>query len=503
MKQLRAKRRGSLPAGLRDGRSRVPGPHVWVRVETGAEPVAREIPAGELSIGSGPEADLRLDDEAVAPLHATIRRSPDGEVVLHAEDDPGAFVDGRRVEGPVALSGDETIRVGESLLVLSLEEPGAEVAEDPDEVLAALAEGDVPPSPARRRRFGRAALEGLRSARRTARIGIGLAALALLAAVALGIAALSGEEDGGGTSAPDAESIAAAGRPATVFVRARGLGQESFGSGVVVDADEGLVLTNFHVVGLGEDVQAGRPDDLDDATVLAAAPCDDLALLEVEGLDGVEPLVLGSQDDIAQGDQVVALGYPASASGGVSLTSTAGVVSAVRTSLRKPTPDAPRFDNLVQTDAPLNPGNSGGPLVGEDGKLIGVSTILFRGTQAAPVTDQGYAVGVDRIRTVLEELREGRSIGWFGAGLLVPPASLLERERLPDGLVAASATEGTSAEAIGLEDVLITEIGGRPVGRTLSSYCEAVAGVKSGDARSMKLIAGPRRVERTVRVVFE
>ena len=129
--------------------------------------------------------------------------------------------------------------------------------------------------------------------------------------------------------------------------------------------------------------------------------------------------------------------------------------------------------------------------------------VLFRGTPGTPVSDQGYAVGVDRIRTVLTELREGRSLGWFGAGLLVPPRSLLEREQLPDGLLAASATAGTSAEEIGLEDVLITEIGGRPVGRTLSSYCKAVAGVESGDARRVKLIAGPRRVERTVRVVFE
>jgi S1-C subfamily serine protease len=473
---------------------------VWVRVETGAEPVTREIPAGGLSIGSGQEVDLRLDDEEVAALHATIRLSDDGEIVLHEEDDSGVFVDGRRMERPVGLSGDETIRVGDTLLALSLEEPG-EVPEDPDEVLVALAEGEVPPSPARRRRFGRAALEGLRRARRTARIGIGLAGLALVAAVALGIAALSGEDEGGGGSAPDAESIAAAGRPATVFVRASGLGQESFGSGVVVD--EGLVLTNFHVVGLGEDVQAGRPDDLDDASLLAAAPCDDLALLEVEGLDGFEPLALGSQEDLAQGDQVVALGYPASASGGVSLTSTAGVVSTVRTSLRKPTPDSPRFANLIQTDAALNPGNSGGPLVGEDGRLVGVSTILFRGTQGAPVNDQGYAVGVDRIRPVLEELQEGRSVGWFGAGLLVPPPDLLRRQQLPDGLLAASATEGTSAEEIGLEDVLITEIGGRPVGRTLSTYCEAVAGVESGDARRVQLITGPRGAERTVRVVFE
>jgi S1-C subfamily serine protease len=482
---------------------------VWVRVETGAEPVAREIPVGRLTIGSGPEADLRLEDDEVSALHASVHRSPDGEVVLREEDasGTGVFVDGRRLDEPLALSGDETIRVGESLLVLSLEDPAADVAvvpeEDPDAVLAALAEGEVPPSPARRRSFGRAALEALRRARRTARIGLGLAIVALAGAVALAVAALTEDEDAVGGAAPDAEAIAAAGRPSTVFVRASGLGQKSFGSGVVVDAEEGLVLTNFHVVGIGDDVQAGRPGALVDATMRAAAPCDDLALLEVDELEGFKPLPLGSQAKLAQGDQVVALGYPASASGGTSLTSTAGVVSSVHTSLRLPAPDSPRFPNLVQTDAALNPGNSGGPLVGEDGRLVGVSTILFQGTPTTPITDQGYAVGVDRIRVVLRELREGRSLGWFGAGLLVPPPELLRRQRLPKGLIATGATAGTNAELIGLEDVLIIEIGGRPVGGTLSSYCKAVKGVESGDARSMKVIVGPERAAQTVRVVFE
>jgi S1-C subfamily serine protease len=482
---------------------------VWIRVETGAEPAVREVPVGRLSIGSGPEADLRLEDEGIAPVHATIRRSPDGEVILREEDSSagGVFIDGRRVEEPVALSGDETIRLGDSLLALSLEEPAAGLPpvpeDDPDAVLAALAEGEVPPSPARRRRFGRAALEGLRRARRTARIGLGLGALALVAAVVVAVLALTGDDAGDGSGPVGAEEVVAAARPATVFVRTRALGQTSTGSGVVVDAGEGLVLTNFHVVGLGGDVEAGRPGALETASVRAAAPCEDLALLEVDGLDGFEELRLGSQEKLAQGDQVVALGFPASASGRASLTTTAGVVSAVRTSLRLPTPDSPRFSNLVQTDAALNPGNSGGPLVGADGRLVGLSTILFEGTPTTPIHDQGYAVGVDRIRPVLEEMREGRSIGWFGAGLLVPPPALLREEGLPDGLLATGAADGTSAEAIGIEEVLITEIGGRPVGRTLAGYCDAVEDVESGDARSMKVIVGPRRSARTVRVVFE
>lgn len=199
--------------------------------------------------------------------------------------------------------------------------------QDPDAALEALASDDLPAGRSRRR-LARAALEGLRQARRTARIGVGLAALALLAAVALAVFTLTRESDTQTRVAEggdDAGAIVAGARPATVLVRARGVGGASFGSGVVIDADEGLVLTNFHVIGSGGDIEAGRPGRLEPATVRGAAPCDDLALLEVEGLEGFGELALGAQDEIAQGDQVVALGYPASASGGNSLTTTAGV----------------------------------------------------------------------------------------------------------------------------------------------------------------------------------
>ena len=377
--------------------------------------------------------------------------------------------------------------------------------QDPDAALQALATGDVS-SGRSRRRLARAALEGLRQARRTARLGVGLAALALIVAVALGVFTLTRGDDAQTRVAGESEgagAIVAAARPATVLVRSRGVAGTSLGSGVVVDAAERLVLTNFHVIGSGGQIEAGRPGRLEPASVRGAAPCDDLALLEVDSLEGFEALPLGAQDEIAQGDQVVALGYPASASGGSSLTTTAGVVSAVRTSLRLPAPDSPRFLNLVQTDAALNPGNSGGPLVGRDGRLVGVNTILFQGSPEAPVTSQGYAVGVDRIRVVLERLRESRSIGWFGAGLLVPPPELLRRGRLPEGLLATAAAEGTSAESSGVEEVLIIAVGDRPVGGTLAGYCQAVEGVQSGDARVLTVVTGPRRRPQKVQVEFE
>jgi S1-C subfamily serine protease len=381
--------------------------------------------------------------------------------------------------------------------------------EDPEAALEQLAEGPAPESPARRRRLARAALYGFRDARRSARIGMGVAAAALIVAIGVGVLALTrdgagdGSSDRAGGSGAVTDEIVAGARPGTVYIEASGLGQKASGTGVLVDADEGLVLTNFHVIALGEELQAGTPNRLDDVEVRAAAPCEDLALLEVEGLEGRRAIPLGRQEAVKQGDPVVALGYPVSASGGESLTSTAGVVSAVRTPLRIPAPDQPRFDNLVQTDAALGAGNSGGPLVGADGRLVGVNTILFTGDVGAPSAEQGYAIGVDRVRELLSEFRDGRSQGWFGAGLLTPPPGVLERERLPAGMFVTAAQDGTSAAELRLEEVLITAVDGRPLKSTLASYCEAVGDAGSGDELDLTVIAGPRAREQTVPVELD
>jgi putative serine protease PepD len=377
--------------------------------------------------------------------------------------------------------------------------------EDPEAALEALAEGSAPESPARRRRLARAALFAVRDARRSARIGIGLGVAALLLAVGVGVLALSsnGGDDEPARAAAVTDDIVASARPGTVYIRSRGVGEEASGTGVIVDAAEGLVLTNFHVIALGPDLQAGTPQRLDDAEVRAAAPCEDLALLHVEGLEGRRAIPLGRQAEVRQGDQVVALGYPASASGGRSLTSTAGVVSSVRTPLRIPAPDQPQFTNLVQTDVALGPGNSGGPLVGAGGRLVGINTILFTGTADQPGSDQGYAIGVDRVRDVLADFREGRSRAWFGAGLLTPPPGILRRQGLPAGMLVTGAQDGTTAEKLRLEEVLLTEIDGQPVGSSLASYCRAVGDVQSGEELDMTVLTGPGAKRQTVSVEFD
>jgi len=390
--------------------------------------------------------------------------------------------------------------------------------DDPEAALEALAEERAPESPARRRRLARAALYGFRDARRSARIGIAVAAAALAVAIAVGVLALTRDGDGDGDAgrgapgggaaavpsegptAVTSETVATA-RRGTVYIRSRALNQKLTGTGVVIDARRGLVLTNFHVVALGGDIQAGRPNRLDDAQIEAAAPCDDLALLKVEGLEDRTRIELGEQDVVKQGDPVVALGYPVSASGGRSLTSTAGVVSSVSTALRIQAPEQPRYSNLVQTDAALAPGNSGGPLVGADGRLVGVNTIVLGDGEGA--AGQGYAIGVDRVREVLRDLRRGRSRAWFGAGVFTPSERFLRRERLPAGVLVTGAQGGTAAAGSGLEDVLVTKVDGRRVGRSLAGYCRAMARHRSGDTVELTVVRSAGGSEQPVRVKLE
>jgi S1-C subfamily serine protease len=342
-----------------------------------------------------------------------------------------------------------------------------------------------------------------------------VAAAALLVALAVGVLALTGDDggnetivrdgrgsgsaagDGDGGPAAVTDDIVARARRGTIYIQTSGFNRKATGTGVLVDARHGLVLTNFHVVSLASDLQAGTPRRLDDAEIQAAAPCEDLALLKVQGLEHRRPIRLGHQDDVEQGDPVVALGYPVSASGGRSLTSTVGVVSSVNTPLRIHVRDEPRYGNLVQTDAALAPGNSGGPLVGTDGRLVGINTIVLSGESTAA---QGYAIGVDRVRKAMAYLRHGRSRAWFGAGLITPSRGFLRRERLPAGLLLTGVQGGTSAASLGLDDVLVTAVDGRRVRSSLASYCRAIGRRRSGDTIDLRIIRTAGGSAQTVRV---
>jgi S1-C subfamily serine protease len=364
-------------------------------------------------------------------------------------------------------------------------------ADDPATVRVTTEGEAVEVVPARERR------RLLNTTRRATMLAIG--ALVLGVGALLAVLILSGDDE------KSVAQIVEDSKPRTVFIRVEAEQAEGGGSGAVLDAGEGFVLTNFHVVNGATNIEVDADDDSRTAELVAAAPCDDLALLKVDDTDGMETMELSSQDDLKQGDEVIALGYPRNASGQDELSSTAGTVSVVKSSYNVPDPSAPSLENVIQTDVALGPGNSGGPLVNKEGKLVGINTAIY--AAARGLSTQGYAIGVDRIKEVAEDLKEERSQGWPGLALVVPKQSELRKAKLPPGIVAGAPQPGSDAEAQRLAEVLITEIDGNPVVADMASYCRAVDDVDSGQSVPMRLIDAPSTTksarERLIQLKFE
>jgi S1-C subfamily serine protease len=168
----------------------------------------------------------------------------------------------------------------------------------------------------------------------------------------------------------------------------------SAGSGVILDSEQGLVVTNFHVVQNAQAVQVGLADGRNfPAEPVALAPRLDLAVLRIRARDLPE-LPLGESDSLEVGDYVLAIGNPF----GLGQTVTSGIVSATDRVLGRGDPR--RF---IQTDAPINPGNSGGALINADGEVIGINTALFSPTQGN--VGIGFAIPANVVRDVLRRAR--------------------------------------------------------------------------------------------------
>ncbi len=166
----------------------------------------------------------------------------------------------------------------------------------------------------------------------------------------------------------------------------------SAGSGVIVDAERGLVVTNFHVIENATAAEVGLADGRNfRAQLVGAAPALDIAILRIEGRN-LPALPLGRSSALEVGDYVVAIGNPF----GLGQTVTAGIVSATNRGLGED--DARRF---IQTDAPINPGNSGGPLINTRGEVIGINSALISPNQGN--VGIGFAIPSDQVRQVVQQ----------------------------------------------------------------------------------------------------
>jgi len=180
---------------------------------------------------------------------------------------------------------------------------------------------------------------------------------------------------------------------------------QATGSGFVISKD-GLIVTNDHVVDGATRVQVkvGTSDQAQDATVVGADPSRDLALLKVDGND-LSTLSLGDSSSVGVGDAVYAIGNPF----GLDHTFTTGIVSALQRSLQAP--DGATISGAIQTDAALNPGNSGGPLLDSAGQVIGVNAQIETGSQDGAEGGNvgiGFAIPSSTVKAFVQEAKDGK-----------------------------------------------------------------------------------------------
>ena len=230
------------------------------------------------------------------------------------------------------------------------------------------------------------------------------------------------------------------------------------GSGVIVDAAEGLIITNHHVVADASQITVWLNDDRSlRAKLLGSDPGTDVALLQVEAEDLVE-IDFADVSTVAVGDYVVAIGNPF----GIGQTVTSGIVSA----LGRAGINNNNYEDFIQTDAAINQGNSGGALVDMEGSLIGINTAIISGSGGS--NGIGFAVPTDMVATVMEHLRRDGEVrrGLLGVTIAdaTPDIVAALDVQVDYGAVVTSVIPDSAADKAGvLVSDVIVEIDGEEV----------------------------------------
>lgn len=268
--------------------------------------------------------------------------------------------------------------------------------------------------------------------------------------------------------------------------------QEGEGSGVIYTSN-GYVITNHHVVEGADDITVTTSDRRTfPASLVGDDPKSDLAVLRIDGTD-LPFLKLADSDAVEPGTWVLAVGNPF----GLTSTVTAGIISAKGRSISLLN-DLDAIESFLQTDAAVNPGNSGGPLVTADGKLLGINTAIASRTGRF----QGYsfAIPVNLVQRIADDIIEFGSYrrAYLGVEISTFTASDQQRLRLPqlsEGVVIDAIFAGGSAEAAGLKvDDLIIRVDKRTI-RDLPELTELIGRAKVGETLKLTVVRNGEELE--------
>jgi Do/DeqQ family serine protease len=266
---------------------------------------------------------------------------------------------------------------------------------------------------------------------------------------------------------------------------------EAAGSGVIVDAAQGYVLTNNHVVENATNIEVTTKDNRQlKARLIGRDPETDIAVLQIAA-GGLTSVPMGDSDRLQVGDFVLAVGNPF----GLGQTVTSGIVSALGRS-----PGIEGYEDFIQTDASINPGNSGGPLVDLQGRIVGINTAIV--APSGGNVGIGFAVPINMARQVMDQLISGGEIkrGRIGVAIqdLTPDIAQALGTTHTQGAVIARVEQGSPADRAGLRTHdLVVAVNGVPI-HTGAELKNRVGLSKVGDAVDLTIIRAGS--ERTVAV---
>jgi Do/DeqQ family serine protease len=236
--------------------------------------------------------------------------------------------------------------------------------------------------------------------------------------------------------------------------------QNSLGSGVILSAD-GIVVTNFHVVGEATEIRVVLNDRREfDAQVMLSDEDSDLAILRLEGAEDMPHLYLRDSDSVEVGELVLAIGNPF----GVGQTVSSGIVSGLA---RSGVATGSAWGYFIQTDAPINPGNSGGALIDVNGRLIGVNTRIL--SRSGGSNGIGFAIPANLVSQFVTEARAGNATfhrPWAGIGGQVVDADMAQSLGLerPGGVVISDLHDNSPFLTAGLKQGdVVTHVDGEAV----------------------------------------